>query len=302
MMKKITFSLLSLIVILLISFPSLVAAEDSPVEDTSNTLTDEEYIANELEDGPPMDEMAAALEELFSEWETNGYPDNVGNAYYDSNAGKYMIGLVNNDEEHRNEIRALLSDFDFQDFETVAYSYNDLLAVQHKIEKEMMPQTEEGQNVSSVGIGWTTIDGEVIGFGESGKEFRVVVAVPESVFAEYREKYETLYGDMVYVEIGSAGIDIPSEDTSDGVGTLSKQVDNNRWLYTAIFTMLCIGILATVFIKRNRFIFVKQTTNGEFETNSSSLRRNEVVSAIKKSTIDPRDNVYHAIKKELENK
>lgn len=302
MMKKTSVSILSLIFIFHISFPSFVAAEDSLIETTNNMLLDEEYIESELENAIPTDEANASVEGLLSEWEMNGYPDNVGSVYYDSNSEKYVISLVNNDEAHRDEIRALLSDPDFQDFETATYSYNDLLAVQHKIEKDMMEQTDVAQNISWVGVGWATIDGEVVGFGASGKEFRVVVGVPESSFTEYSEKYETLYGDMVYTEIGNAGIGIPSEDASDGVETMIKQDDNNIWLYTAVFTMLCIGLLATVFIKRNGFVSVKQTTNGEIETNSNSLRRNEVVSAVKESTIEPGDNVYHAIKQEIEKK
>lgn len=299
MMKKISICILSLLSILHISFPSFVAAEDSLIETTNNMLLDEEYIESELENAVLADETNAAVEEVLLEWEMNGYPDNVGSVYYDSDSEKHVISLVNDDEEHRNEIRALLSDPDFQDFETATYSYNELLAVQHEIEKEMMAQTEDTINISSAGLGWTTIDGELVGFGPSGKEFRVVVGVPESSFAEYSEKYETLYGDMVYVEIGSAGIGVPSEDASDGTEIMMTQDNNNIWLYTGIFTMLCIGLIATVIIKRNGFIFVKQTTNGELETNSKSLHRNEVVSAVKESKIEPRDNVYHAIKKKI---
>ena len=98
-----------------------------------------------------------------------------------------------------DEIRSLVTDPENLAFDEWKYSYNDLLAVMKDIEREMWDQPNEPV-IYGVGIGWTTIDGEVTGFGDGGKEFRVVVQVSENVFSELTEKYRDKYGDMVYVE------------------------------------------------------------------------------------------------------
>ena len=54
--------------------------------------------------------------------------------------------------------------------------------------------------VVGIGVGWATIDGQVTGFGESGKESRVVVSVLTEHADEYRDRFRKKYGDMVYVE------------------------------------------------------------------------------------------------------
>lgn len=293
MLKKIDVGLSILMFSLFISFPLSVVAEESPAEYTTDTLMDEELIENELEVVDSQDGMNTSLEELLSDWEMNGYPDNVGSVYYDSDSDKYIISLINDDEASRNEIRALLSDPDFNDFAKTTYSYNDLLTVQHEIENEMEAQNSE---IYSIGTGWTVIDGELTGFGDSGKEFRVVVGVDESVFAEYSQKYEKLYGDMVYVEIDSLG----SLYIADDVKNIAEQTKNNMWLYASFIAILCIAILAGVLLKRNGLLVVKQTTNGDLVTDSKPLRKNEVISSIRASDIEPGDHVFDAIKKKID--
>src|SRR5699024_9599912 len=46
-----------------------------------------------------------AMEQLMSEWEGNGYPDNVGHVMMD-NDGEIIIGLVDNSDSAQEDIKA----------------------------------------------------------------------------------------------------------------------------------------------------------------------------------------------------
>src|SRR5690625_2198725 len=48
-----------------------------------------------------------AMEQLMSEWEGNGYPDNVGHVMMD-NDGEIIIGLVDNSESAQADIKAMV--------------------------------------------------------------------------------------------------------------------------------------------------------------------------------------------------
>lgn len=275
-MKKWSMLFIALLLTFSTSLPSF--AEDS----NEGSITDEERRAtNELTEGMTnTDEM---MEELLTEWDTNGYPDNVGYVYYDNDSGKYIIGLVNADESSKNEIKSMLPASENLIFETATYSYNDLLKVQDKIEKEMDAQTDETRDIHSVAIGE---------LGENGKEPRVIVGVDKSSFDDYTKKFETLYGDMVYVEVGGPGVE---ESTTE-------QDINRMWLYTTFIAMLGVVMFGALLIKRNRLVLAKQTVNGGLVAESRPLRRSEVISAVKESVVEPSDHVYKAILKEIKDR
>ena len=270
-------------VLLTLLVPFTTSAEDS----NEITITDKEMAENETAvDDTTENEV---IEELINEWETNGYPNNVGYVYYDNRSGKYILGLVNTDE---SEIKSKLSTSENVDIEKATYAYNELLSVQDTITKEIIAQSDKTESIYGVEVGLTTIDGEVTGFGDSSHEFRVVVTVDESMFDEYVEKYQSKYGDMVYVEADGPGV----EDTIAG------QTQNNIWLYMILFTMLCVAMLSVFLSKRNRHVMLKQSANGELIGESRPLRRNEVILAVKESGVEPSDDVYKFILEEVKNK
>lgn len=262
--------------LLIFSVPLLSFAEDL----NEGSITDEEQSAtNESTKG--MTNIHEMIEELVTEWETTGYPDNVGYLYYDNDFGKYVIGLVDADESHKNEIKSKVSESESLIFETATYSFNDLLNIQDKIVNEMAAQSDETKNIHSVVIG---------GLGEiNGKEPRVIVGVDKSSLDDYTKKFEALYGGMVYVEGEDPGVE----------ETTTVHDVNHMWLYTVFIAILCFAILGVFLINRNRFVMVKQTASGELTAESRPLRRNEVVLAIKKSGIEPGDDVYKSILEEV---
>ncbi len=228
-------------------------------------------------------------EELFNKWTKEGYPDDVGGVYYDSDLDKLVFTLVNKTDARMDEIRSLVTDPENLAFDEWKYSYNDLLAVMKDIEREMWDQPNEPV-IYGVGIGWTTIDGEVTGFGEGGKEFRVVVQVSENVFSELTEKYRDKYGDMVYVE-GSQGI-VPLDDAKQSTGY-------DPWIL-AIIILFCVAIFGIFILNRRGVIFSMQTADGDTVNATKPMGRKEVIAAVRESQLEPSDRVYKLIRERME--
>ncbi|MFY9286059.1 MAG: hypothetical protein ACOXZT_01830 [Tissierellaceae bacterium] len=233
------------------------------------------------------------MRDLFSQWEMNGYPDYVGYVIYDNNLNKHVIGLVEGNQAGKDEILSQFSNPEGISFGSSKYSYNELLEVQNEISKDA--QNKEG--IYGVGVGWTTENGKVKGFGESGQEFRVVVTLDEAVYDEYASKYQAEYGDMVYLEKGSQAV--PVEDSvgrGAEIGTMDAIEDkSNTGFYASIFVAMLALVSAGILINRRRTALVKQAANGEQVTESRPLTRGEVVSAVKESEIKPGDDLYDDI-------
>ncbi len=140
-------------------------------------------------------------QELAGEWERKGYPSDVGSVYFDAETKKMVITLTDNTEARQQELLARVWNPDQVDFGDATYSFNELRVVQEEIVNEMAAQGVKGV-IRGVSIGWASLNGTPIGFGESGKESRVVVAVDEKAHKEYVAKYKEAYGDKVYVEFG----------------------------------------------------------------------------------------------------
>ena len=153
-------------------------------------------------------ELSTTADTLFMHWEKTGYPDDIGGVYYDSESGMMGFLLVSPTQERIDELRAMF-DGDAV-FTPSAYSYNELRLAQDEITAIM----GEGSGIYSTGVGWTSTDRRVHGFGDSGKEFRLVVGVDKSVFHQYSEGFAALYGDRVVVEVNEPVM------TDDGIAIM----------------------------------------------------------------------------------
>ena len=132
---------------------------------------------------------------LLQDWETNGYPDDVGSIYStDGTPYNLTVQLVGDNFEARaEEIRAMLDDPSTISFEKGTYTDKQL----HEISAEITDAyLTEGSGVQSVGVGWGTNGG----FGESGKEMRVVVRADEAHAIDLAQELGSKYGDAVIVE------------------------------------------------------------------------------------------------------
>lgn len=139
----------------------------------------------------------ADISALFQHWEQFGYPDYVAGVYStDGSAYNLTVQLIGDEDGSREaEIRAMLNDDSEVTFEAGTYSHQRLLQIHQEITDGYML---EGSGVYACGIGWG-MDG---GFGESGKESRVVVTVDEARLEEYAAAFSGIYGDAVVVEAG----------------------------------------------------------------------------------------------------
>lgn len=174
--------------------------------------------------------------ELYEYWEANGYPDYIGGVFStDGGMDSLTVLLVGGDDSIAEKIRDSLADDTGISFESALFSYNAMRAVQDEITANYM---EGGGKIYRIGVGWTSIDGKVTGFGESRKEFRVVVSVDKSKVAEYTDIFYKIYGQMVVVEEGSA---MSLDDSTDVVSDDPKPVQTD----TALITMMLNGQLVT---------------------------------------------------------
>ena len=146
---------------------------------------------------------------LLQDWETNGYPDDVGSIYStDGTPYNLTVQLVGDDFEARAaEIRAMLDDPSTISFEKGTYTDKQL----HEISSEIADAyIKDGSGVQSVGVGW----GSSGGFGASGKEMRVVVTADEDRAVDLYQELGSKYGDAVVVE-ASKGKPELTDDASE---------------------------------------------------------------------------------------
>jgi len=258
---------------------------------------------------------------MLNQWEMDGYPDDIGGVYYDSATNANGILVVNPTPQRLAELREL-----FGDSVTITpgkYSYNELLLVQNEI-SEMMFANQDG-GIYSSGMGWTRIDGIVQGFGESGKEFRVVVSVDESVFEHYNTGFLSRYGERVYVEVGSmiiatddigddglTGVDttvsinasiIPIEITgvfSGGIDAGSNNTLNSSYWLWPIVGFVLLGILILFIKQRLRRPVAMQTTNGNIITGNTTLTKKQVTAAVKNSEGVPGNGLLRTIMQRID--
>lgn len=239
-------------------------------------------------------EGAADAMELYNAWETNGYPDDVGGVYFDNATGKLVITLVGADEARKAEIAAMVKDTAGFSLGESQYAHNEMLAVKEEIEAEMRGNGK----IYSVGIGWRSVNGEIAGFGESGKETRVIVTVDASALEEYEAAYEARYGDIVYVEAGEAPVTVDSKlhpAYNEAAGA-----SGNGWLLPAAAGMLVLAGIAAVLYQRRRLTPVMETVAGTAVTSGQRLSRREVVQAVKQSAISPSEDAHDKLMERID--
>lgn len=257
---------------------------------------------------------------IFMQWEKEGYPDDIGGVYFDSELGVMGVLVVNPTPERMDELRATFSDQVV--FTPSAFSRNELRLAQDEINSIMTPDS----GIFSTGTGWTSTDGRVHGFGESGKEFRLIVGVDESVFEHYREGFAQLYGDRVVVQISDPIMNDSLDDgwpggydLDGGVnegGSVSSPItpvnisvalagsaffpatnnspESNIWLWA----VLAVGVAGTLLLLmrlRTRPTHAKQTANGGVVAEESLASEKQVVDAVRNSAIAPRDDLFDSI-------
>jgi len=258
---------------------------------------------------------------LFGQWEREGYPDDIGGVYYDNQADSYGVLVVDPSPQRVAELRELLGDDVI--ITPCRFSYNELLMVNDEI-VEMMG-SNQNSGISAVGLGWTSTGGRVHGFGESGKEFRVIVYVDESVFDHYSAGFMSRYGERVIVEAGVIaivedsvdGMDMEGRDTALAAGTGIVPIEitgvfsggigpggntfpgNSYWLWLVIGVAL-LGTLLLFVWKRPRQAPAMQTADGGIVTGNAALTRKQVVDAVKNSETAPGDGLFEAIMQRID--
>lgn len=266
--------------ILIVEEPST----DAQIEayDEEEIIDDENILQEKAADGdiegeeprPLSDGKFEHITDLYLHWEMNGYPDYVGFVFSTDGTGNNLTVLLV-DETAEEQIRSSLLSEAGLSFGRAEYSYNELLAVSNEI--------SAGGQFYHVGIGWTEVNGEVSGFGPSGKEPRIIVGVDESIAAEQTEKLKQAYGDMVVVQVSDEPV-LDAEQISKKPSLL--------WLLPAL-TIVLVGLLFLLY--RRQSSLAMQTNTGSVVTGSSSVSRKQVIEAVKDSEVEPSEEVLKSI-------
>lgn len=222
---------------------------------------------------------------LYQHWEANGYPDYVGFVFStDENENNLTVLIVENNDTAENQIRSMLISDSGLSFGIAKYSYNELKAIADKISSDYLGKNEQ---VYTVGVGWTSIDGEVVGFGDSGKEPRVVVGVDKSILTEYTNQFEKFYGDMAVVEESDAPMRAIANDNGTG-------------LFLLLIPMVLLAGASILFFNRSRLIPAMQTTSGSVITQSAPVSKKQMIEVVKNSAITPSDDMFNSIMEKIE--
>ena len=252
--------------------------------------------------------------DMFEQWEREGYPDDIGGRFFDSYTGSVGILVVDPTPQRIAELREMFgSDVIITPSK---YSHNELRRVHSEISEMMFSNPDSG--IYGVGIGWTRTDGVVHGFGESGKEFRVVVQVDESAFDHYSIGFMNRYSDRVFIEaVSPESFRLFSvDDSEDGTAVT---IDNNivpieitgvfsgntgiggnifgagsvrLWF---IISIALFGIILLFVWLRLRPTPAKQTANSGIVAGKTAFTKKQVVAAVKSSDSVPSDELFKTI-------
>jgi len=178
--------------------------------------------------------------ELYQHWETTQTPDWVCSVV-SADGTSERLAVVVSSQAAADELAAMVEDASSLDIIVAdgSYGYNELLRVQDEISREHMGADGKGP-VVSIATGLADIDGQIVGFGESGKELRVVVGILPEYVEEYRNRFQKEYGDMVYVEV--------SEGASFRADVAISKTPLQRYAgYILGGAVLCLGVLGAAF-------------------------------------------------------
>ena len=206
--------------------------------------------------------------DLYSDWEANGYPDYVAGVYSTAGGWEMTVLLVEGFDDKADEVLSMVDSTNGLTIATGAkYSHNALMAAYEEITETYM--VNGSGDVVSCALGWHTVDGVATGFGESGKESRVIVGVKAGKAQEYAELFAKQYGGMVVVE------------TSDGIvlddATEESGAAGQSGIWIAV-TALAACLLGSGFLFARRRALA--TATGQVVTDGGRPSRRAVVQAI----------------------
>lgn len=200
-------------------------------------------------------ETYADINELYQHWSMTALPEWVCSVTStDGTAGSLTV-LVNS-QDAAEQLTAMVEDESTMTVIVSADAYTEaqLRQVQDEIFAKYMMNAGGESPVISTAVGWASIDGEVTGFGESGREFRVVVGVLAERAEEYREIFRKEYGDMVYVEVSEGAF---LTDSALGItDAILEPVAIHRTNVSALYiggaVLVCAAAAVFLLLKRRR--------------------------------------------------
>ena len=147
-----------------------------------------------------------SMAELYQHWSTTQMPDWVCSVV-SADGSSERLAVVVNSNAAAGELTAMVEDASSMEIIVAdgSYGYHELLRVQEAIAGEYMGTNGKG-GVMRIATGLALVDGKVVGFGESGKELRVIVGVQPQYADAFRSRFQKQYGDMVYVEVAEDAV------------------------------------------------------------------------------------------------
>lgn len=319
-MKKICFTALLALALLLACAPAALAAEYDvlPLDGTETGVPahqerpDVPVDESAYREEPPSRDTAPSLsggtpgrgqvEDLYQYWEENGYPDYVSYAYAAGGEVRdgvsctyWEIGLVDAGEEQRQEVLDLVSPAGLVTFYSCSYTHRQKVDAYERL----LTMAEEDGNIRQVVFGRNTET--------------VWVGVPEGMEKEYAHYLirECGFGALVSVtDEGSLGAIAETTDRPGGgldgmidpVITIGGSPEQRTdpfpllWPFAAAAAAVTGGALLLL---RGRML-LRHTADGHTVSAHSPVRRKQVVQAIENSTLRPSAQARQAILRRLE--
>ena len=314
MKKMLSFLFVCVLVVLMAANATAadIVAGDTPLEaqiyldqpaQAPDTAGDDEVVAYSGEGTEPAsgeippeapDIGKTPLIDLMNQWESEGYPDDIGNIYYDNENGTIVINLVGATQARKDEILAMLGGADGIVFGESKYSHNQLMEVYRIIAAEMEGKSDE---IYGLGLGWAVINNQLTGFGDSGKEERVVVTVDEKIYADYAKNFEARFGDKVYLQAGTQ-VEMLATDQLESAGMLTGTQDKAD--YTLPVAVVVVLAILWVGYLRSRQSAAMQTNNGQVVAAQQRISRQQVIEAVKASELQPSPELHERLMKEIQ--
>lgn len=228
--------------------------------------------------------------ELYEDWTTNGFPDYVAGVHAEGSEGNLVIQIVAGQEDKAAALQEQCGET-LQFIYGAAYSYNELLRIQDEIVSLYMGG--DGP-VVGCGTGWQSVDDVVKGFGESGKEFRVVVDVLEAEAQGYAKRLAKDYGDAVCVRSTSGNYVLEDVTTSAAIGFAPEKTSSALLPFLALLFVL-LAVSAIALLRRRRL----QTATGQTVT-EAPLSRAQTEEAVRDSAPAEPALGFEELKKRIE--
>ena len=227
---------------------------------------------------------------LYEDWTTNGFPDYVAGVHAQGSAESLVIQLVAGEEDKAEQLQAQC-DETLQFIYGAAYSYNELLRIQEEIVSRYMGADRP---VVGCGVGWQSVDGAAGGFGESGKEFRVVVDVLEAEAQDYAKQFADAYGDAVRVN-STSGFVTTDDLVADVEFGVVRVNTSSALLPLLALLFVLLAVSAAVLLRRRSL----QTATGQTVT-EEAISRAQTEEAVRDSA--PAEPVlgFEELKKRIE--